>query len=174
MRPRNGTSRVPPVRCRPLACLVSVLCLTGAAIGCAGGAGDVQAPVDENADRRAVLDAHTALVEAYEKGDVDAFVLQLDKSDDLLIWHPRVQNRWTGIDEIQRELPKMFARLGESSWLDVHLAVHVNGDVAWLTSQVVLESPGIEPFTGRSTEIWKREGHTWRLTHAHWSENPEF
>jgi len=157
--------------------LVFSICLVSALLGCGGGTatGNPRAAVDENADRRAVLDAHSALVEAYEKGDADAFLLLLDKSDQLLIWHPRVQNRWTGIDEIQQQLPAMFARIVEASWLDVHLELALEGDVAWLTSQVVLESRGIDvPFTGRATEIWKREGQSWRLAHAHWSENPEF
>jgi len=153
---------------------VATLCLVWAVGGCAPS-GTVPGAADPGADRQAVLDAHQALTEAYESGDANAFVMLLDKSDDLLIWHPRIEDRWTGIDEVQQRLPMMFARLGDASWLDVHLELSVQGDVAWLTSQVIIEAPGIEvPFTGRGTEVWKREGPDWRLAHAHWSENPEF
>jgi ketosteroid isomerase-like protein len=130
---------------------------------------------DTAADRQAVIDAHQALVDAYMKGDAGAFVLLLEKSDDLLIYHPRLQDRWTGVDEVQQNLSNMFERLGESSWLDVHLDLSLAGDVAWLTSQVVIESPSVDkPFTGRGTEVWVRRGSNWRLIHGHWSENPEY
>ena len=153
-------------------------CLGLIATGCvpadrpAGAAGEVRDPA---VDTQEVLDAHGSLVEAFEKGDTNGFVLMLDKSDDLLIYHARLQDRWVGIDEVQKRLPEMFARLGKVTWLDVHLFISVESDVAWLTSQVLIESSGLEaPFTGRGTEIWVRRGGHWRLRHGHWSENPEF
>jgi ketosteroid isomerase-like protein len=153
-----------------------LVCLALIATGCApAGSPEEHAVADPAIDSQAVVEAHQGLVAAYEKRDTGAFLLLLDKSEDLLLFHPRLQDRWNGFDEIQRKLPGMFERLGESSWLDVHLAVSVESDVAWLTSQVLIESPGLEtPFTGRGTEIWVRRGNVWRLRHGHWSDNPEF
>lgn len=126
-------------------------------------------------DARAVIEAHGTLVAAYEKGDTNVFLLMLDESDDVMLFHPRLQDRWVGLDEIRQNLPVMFERIGKTSWLDVHLSVTVEADAAWLTSQILIESPELEaPFTGRGTEIWVRRGNDWRLSHAHWSENPEF
>lgn len=125
--------------------------------------------------RQEVIEAHRSLVEAYQKADVEAFALLLDKTDDLLIYHPRRQDRWHGILEAQQSLERMFEEVGKSVWLDVHLDVSVEGDVAWLTSHVVIESPSVElPFTGRGTEVWVRRAAGWKLAHGHWSANPEF
>ena len=124
---------------------------------------------------QAVLYAHGALVKAFEESDVEAFLRLLDKSDELLLYHPRIQNRLTGLDEIQQALPGMFEALGQTSWLDVHVGVAIEGDTAWLTSQIVIEASEVEvPFTGRGTEIWVRRGDSLRLAHAHWSDDPEF
>lgn len=165
--------------CRSSPAVLAILVGVGLVLaGCVppGGPGaTADTAADPAADRQAIIDAHQALVDAYMNGDVDAFVMQLEKSDDLLIYHPRLQDRWTGIDEVQQNLPRMFDGLGGSSWLDVHLKLSLAGDVAWLTSQVVIESPTVEvPFTGRGTEVWVRRGGNWRLVHGHWSENPEY
>jgi ketosteroid isomerase-like protein len=67
----------------------------------------------------------------------------------------------------------MFERLGNASWTEVHPALFVEGDVAWLTSHVLVESPEVErKFVGRGTEIWIRRDGQWRLVHGHWSEHP--
>jgi len=130
---------------------------------------------DPEADAQAVVDAHHAFVDAYQRGNARDLVLALDKTGDLLIFHAERQDRWTSVEEVQQNVGLMFARLGESKWSDVHLDVKVEGDVAWLTSHVVIESPNLAvPFTGRGTEVWVRRGGNWRLTHAHWSPNPEF
>ncbi len=126
-------------------------------------------------DAAAVVAAHEALIRAYEAGDVDGFVGLLDPSPGLLIYHPRLVHRYTGIDEVVGSLPRMFGRLRGASWVDAHTAVHVDGDVAWLNSHILIEAPGMmEPFVGRGTEIWLRRGGAWRLAHGHWSPNPEF
>lgn len=150
-------------------------CLVAFIVSCAPPEVTDASGGDTAADRQAVLDAHQALVEAYQKGDADAFVLMLDKSDDLLIYHPRIEDRWQGIDDVQANLAPMFARLGKATWLDVHLDLEIEGDVGWITSHVVIESPNVDvPFTGRGTEIWIRRADSWRLVHGHWSPNPEF
>jgi len=125
-------------------------------------------------DRQAVIDAHEALVRAYEGSDVEAFVAGLDPSPEVLIFHPRMQSRFDSVEKIRLEMGRMFARLGETRWTDVHASVRVEGDAAWLTAQIVIESPNVEPaFVGRATEIYLRREGRWRLTHAHWSADPE-
>lgn len=142
---------------------------------CAPGPRETPGTTDPVQDRQAILDAHQAMVEAYQTGDTEGFLLLMEKSEDLLLYHPRVDDRWQGIEAVRRSLPMMFSRLGKSTWLDVHLAVSLNGDVGWLTSHIVIESPNFEtPFTGRGTEVWVRHGDNWRLAHGHWSANPEF
>lgn len=129
---------------------------------------------DVGQDVAAVVAAHKALVRAYESGDGAAFLGLLDPTPQLVVFHPFLQNRFDGIDTAREEIPKMFARLGPSEWTDVHSAVVVEGDAAWLTGQVLVEPANRErPFIGRGTEIWVRRDDGWRLAHGHWSPNPE-
>jgi ketosteroid isomerase-like protein len=123
--------------------------------------------------QRALIDAHTTLIRAYEEGDVDAFVALLDPSPNLLIFHPMSEDRFTSIAEIRKEMPRMFAKVGRVTWTDAHPIVIQRGDIAWITSNFLLDSPELPyHFVGRGTEIWVHDGTSWRLIHAHWSEQP--
>jgi ketosteroid isomerase-like protein len=134
----------------------------------------VPAAADPERDHDAVVAAHRALIGAYEAGDVDAFVRGLDPSAELLVFHPQQRSRFEGIDEVRRELGPMFARMRGSSWSDHHALVTVEGDVAWLTAHVLIESTALEsPFAGRGTEIFVRRTDGWKLIHGHWSMSPE-
>jgi len=98
----------------------------------------------------------------------------LDPSAELLVFHPQFNHRFEGIDEVRQEIGKMFDRLAGADWSDHHAAVVVEGDVGWITSQVLIESPNLDPpFIGRGTEIYVRRPEGWRLIHAHWSAVPE-
>jgi len=145
--------------------------------GCAAPSGEPGSPshpaTTPEQDMNAVIVVHQSLARAYENGDADAFVALLRPSPDLLIFHPRLENRFDGVEEIRSQMGRMFARLGGAKWTDVHPQVVVDGDVAWLTGQVLIEAPGLEyPFVGRATEIYVRGDDGWRLGHAHWSEDP--
>jgi ketosteroid isomerase-like protein len=137
----------------------------------AGSSGESAANAER--DSRAVIVAHETMLEAFEAGDVEGFAALLEPSAELLIFDPVGAGRFAGIEETRRGLRTMFASLGEASWSSFHPIVIVHGDVAWVTSHVLLESPRLEePFVGRGTEIWVRHGETWRLVHGHWSEDP--
>jgi len=162
-------------RTRTITGIGVALLLLPAQLGCHEASPQAAAAPDTEADRQAVLEAHRELTEAFSRADVNAFVLLLDKSDDLVLFHPRLEARWVGSAEAQHNLSRMFEHVGPSSWLDVELRANVDHDTAWLTYDVVIESAGIaEPFTGRGTEIWVRRTPGWRLAHAHWSANPVF
>lgn len=131
-------------------------------------------PTDPAADIEAVLAAHEAMVQAFGRSDVEAFSAMLDVSPEFLLFHPMTASRYD-LDELEAgTYDAMFAMLRDSHWTDVHLAVDVSGDAAWITSHVLIESPELPmPFVGRGTEIWVRDEAGWRLRHGHWSENPE-
>jgi len=136
-------------------------------------AGGTTRAADPDRDTRAVIEAHEALIEAYETADTDAFVALLEPSAELLIFHPRLVDRFDGIDRAKQGLARMFERLGGAKWSVFHPIVIVRGEVAWVTSHVLIESPTLEaPLLGRGTEIWVRRGEGWRLVHGHWSEDP--
>ena len=133
-----------------------------------------QSIADATADRQAVVEAHEALLSAYEQGDIEAFVAGLDPTAELLIFHPRIRARFDGVDRVREEMGGMFARLGGAAWSDHHAIVQVKGDVAWITAQTLIESPNLDPpFTGRGTEIYVRKPEGWKLAHGHWSSLPE-
>jgi ketosteroid isomerase-like protein len=135
---------------------------------------DVAAGGSPEEDIQAVVAAHTALVEAYEAGDIEAFAARLDPGAELLLFHPRADNRFDDIDDLREAMPRMFENIENAVWTDAHALVSVEGDVGWVTAEFLLEADGLaQPFVGRSTEIWARRDGEWRLVHAHWSQNPQ-
>jgi len=123
--------------------------------------------------QQALIDAHTRLIDAYEAGDSEAFLALLDTSRDLLLFHPMTEERFESVDEIREAMPRMFAKLGPLVWTDAHPVVIQRGEIAWITSNFLLDSPrGDFHFVGRSTEIWIRHAEGWRLIHGHWSQQP--
>jgi ketosteroid isomerase-like protein len=121
-----------------------------------------------------VLEAHRALILAYETSDHGAFLDLLLPSEDLLIFHPTLEDRFEGIEEAREEVGRMFGRYDELTWTEAHPELIVRGEVAWVTSHVLVESPDLEhPFVGRASEVWVRHNDEWRLAHGHWSQQPE-
>lgn len=163
-------------RFAPIATLIAVLLL---AAGCAGpgehaGAATDRPAIDPDADRDALIDAHLQLLAGMESANAETFVAVLDDSPDLLIFHPFLRDRFHGIGEVRDNLNVMFSHMPESSWTEVHPAITIDGNVGWLTYNVLVKSAALEqPFIGRGTEIWTRTDDGWRLIHGHWSENAE-
>jgi len=163
---------------RPLGLvIVCGLALLAAACGPAdrpttrGEAGTEPSP-DRQLEEGAVIAAHRSLIRAFEQRDVDAVTALLESRPDLLIFHPFVENRFDGYDEVREGLGRMFQRLSSLEWTEVHQAIQIEGNVAWITSQVLVQSPDLEsPFVGRGTEIWVKRRGDWRLNHGHWSEH---
>jgi ketosteroid isomerase-like protein len=128
---------------------------------------------DPDQAQQEVIAAHEALVRAFEASDADAFIGLLAPTPELLIFHARTDNRFDGLDEVREHLAMMFEGFEEADWSDFHPVVLVDGNVAWVTSQVMISSLGFEsPFVGRGTEIWKRYDDGWKLVHGHWSQVP--
>jgi len=128
---------------------------------------------DPFADRAAVVEAHEAFLAAMERGDGAAVGALLHDGHDLLIFHPAIETRFDGPEAIEAGVGRMLAATAPLDLTEVHLQVWVDGDIAWLTSHLLLETPRrAEPFAGRGTEIWRRTDAGWRLAHGHWSEHP--
>ncbi len=162
-------------RTRRLLSLIFILVVASCAAPSDGDSG-AGAPATRNtqADYDAVVAAHKSLVNAYEAADVAAYTALLDPEVELLLFHPRLSDRFVGVDETREKLSQMFSRISPAHWLDVHPSVVVEGDVAWYTSHVLVESTNLPtPFVGRGTEVWIRRDSRWRLAHGHWSPNPE-
>ncbi len=129
---------------------------------------------DRDADAAALVAAHESFVRAYESAQVEAVVALLDPSSELLIFHPAVESRFDGVEEVRAGLTRMFAAIGRPEWLEVHTQVVVRDNVGWLTANIVIEAPDAGlTLVGRSTEIWTRSAGGWKLSHAHWSANPQ-
>ena len=125
-------------------------------------------------DEMGLIAAHKALIGAMETGDVAALTALLDPSEELLIFHPFLENRFNGIGEVDSGLSRMFEEVGPVSWTEAHGRISMEGNVAWVTSHVLIKCPAMpNPFVGRGTEIWAHGPGGWRLKHAHWSENAE-
>ncbi len=160
---------------RPAAVLLlAVACVLGAA--CSPPAGDAHeaAPQhDPDQAREAVVQAHEQLLAAFEAGDVETLTGLMLPAPELLIFHARLENRFDGHEQVREGLTRMLGRFGTASWWEAHPTVSVEGNVAWMTSHVVVESPGLaEPFLGRGTEIWVWRPEGWKLAHGHWSPVP--
>jgi ketosteroid isomerase-like protein len=121
-----------------------------------------------------LIAAHRQLVEAYQLADTNAAVALLDSTPDLLIFHPAVESRFDGIDEVRRGLTRMFGLLGPAIWTEVHTQAVVRENVGWITANLVVEAPDAAlVMIGRGTEIWTLRNGAWKLAHAHWSASPE-
>jgi ketosteroid isomerase-like protein len=128
---------------------------------------------DPLVDRADVVEAHETLLAAMEKGDAQAVTALLDTAHDVLVFHPETADRFDGPEAIAEGIATMLAKHGPVDVTEVHLQAWVDGDVAWLTSHVLLESPELpQAFAGRGTEVWRRTEGGWRLAHAHWSKQP--
>jgi ketosteroid isomerase-like protein len=130
-------------------------------------------PGDPIADRVQIVDVHETLLAAMEAGDGQAVLELFDDRHDVLVFHPELETRFDGRDEIAVGLARMMERLAPVDLTEVHLQVWTEGDVAWLTSHLLLESDALEePVAARSTEVWRRNEDGWKLAHAHWSTHP--
>jgi len=162
--------------------ILATLVLGVSVAGCPGSGGgpDPAASANEpdrpadGEDERGVITAHKALIAAMEAGDVAAVTALMDPSSNLILFYPFVENRFDGISEVDEGLGAMFGQLGPLSWTEAHATMDIDGNVAWMTSHVLIKTPEMPgPFVGRGTEVWVRRPGGWRLTHAHWSENAE-
>ena len=123
-------------------------------------------------DEGAVISAHRALIRAFQEGDAEAALGLLEPKESLLIFHPYLENRFDGYEEVREGLTRMMRRLSDLEWTEVHQALDIEGNVAWVTYQILVKAPGLETaFVGRGTEIWVRRHGQWRLAHGHWSEH---
>ena len=126
------------------------------------------------ADESALIAAHKELIQAFENGEAETIGRLLDPTRKLLIFHPFLENRFDGIEDATAGLSRMTARMTNVDWTEVHPAVLLDGDVGWITSQVLIKADSMEqPFVGRGTEIWLHYEDGWRLVHGHWSVNGE-
>jgi ketosteroid isomerase-like protein len=139
---------------------------------CSGSTPEEGIPgVTESTDPSEVIEAHEGLVRALEAGDVEVLASILDRSPEFLIFHANLASRIDDVDEAMRGFEKMSRSLGTTEWTEVHAMVSRHGDLAWLTSHLLLEAPALdEPFVGRATEIWIRRADGWKLVHGHWSD----
>ena len=153
--------------------LLLILCAALSSCSAARRNGGGSATPEDLGPEAAVIEAHRALITAYESRDAKAFVELLDPSPELLIFHPLQENRFDGIEEAKAGLERMFQKIGTVQWTEAHTHLTLRGDVAWVTAHVVVDSAMLAlPFVGRSTEIWVRTSGSWRLIHAHWSTVP--
>lgn len=151
---------------------IAVLVACSARVGNGPAPGPTAAPA--TAGEPALLEAHQSLHHALASQDVEGVVALLDHSPKLLIFHPLVEDRFDSVEAVRRKLPAMFEHLGAATWTEVHPEAVQMGDVGWITSNLLVESPALPtPFRGRGTEIWVKEEGGWRLIHAHWSEVPQ-
>lgn len=168
-KPAIRTLRRAAVVCLPVSVLL------GLAAGCKAPPAAPPSRLEVQPEiQKALIDAHTSLIDAYEAGDVERFVSLLDPSNDLLIFHPMSEDRFESVAEVREKMSRMFAKIGKVTWTDAHPVVIQRGDIAWITSNFLLDSPDLDyHFIGRGTEIWVRDGNRWQLIHAHWSKQPD-
>ncbi len=154
----------------------AVLIVAGAAAlgGCGQTASTTPQEPDASADAPApgsLLSAHETLVEALIGGDVAGVVALLETEPPPLVFHPRVDARFEGVEEIRSGLEQMVAVTGPLGWTEVHGEVTQEGAAGWLTYHVLVESERMgEVVAARATEAWRYEEGAWRLAHVHWSE----
>lgn len=115
----------------------------------------------------AIIELERHALERWGKGDPSGF---LDISaDDVVYFDPFQARRLNGIAEL-RELYEMIrGRVDIRSFELIDPRVQTVGDMAVLTFNLVSE--GADGITSRwnCTEVFRREGGTWRIIQTHWS-----
>jgi len=142
---------------------------------CSGPTSEEETPasMSDSTDPSGVIEAHEKLIRALETNDVESLASVLDQSSEFLVFHPKSASRINEIDEAMRGFERMSRSLGVTEWTEVHAMINRRGDLAWLTSHMLMEAPALdEPFLGRGTEIWIRRVDGWKLVHGHWSDEP--
>ena len=160
---------------RPVLLAFLVVCGAAAVTGCAISINE-SAPgtnyrdtMDE--DRRAILAVLDEQAEAWNRGDLEAFMEGYWQSSDLVFTSGgRIQRGWqTTLDRYRATYGNSPSTMGGLSFYDVE--IHPMGDSAWVLGRWSLDRAH-EDLGGVFTLVFRLVRGEWVIVHDHTSSNP--
>lgn len=109
---------------------------------------------------------HAAL-ERWGRGDPSGF-LEIS-ADDVVYFDPFLPRRLNGIEELRALYESIRGKVQIQRFELIDPRVQVIGDAAVLTFNYVAEDTNEATSRWNCTEVYRREGDTWRIIQTHWS-----
>ena len=114
-----------------------------------------------------VIGLERAALDRWGRGDPSGF-LEIS-AEDVVYFDPYQERRLNGIDELRNLYESIRGQVSVSSYELIDPRVHAVADMAVLTFNYVAQ--GSNELTSRwnCTEVYRRQGDTWRIIQTHWS-----
>jgi ketosteroid isomerase-like protein len=126
-----------------------------------------------NNPRERLLNLHRQHVKAWEQKSLDH--LRALYAGDAVVFNVLPPPRFSDFKTFENTLQQYFAQIRELSIVTSNIQIEVHGDVAWITSQFLMDyQQNGQHFrqNGRWTEIYRQADTEWKLTHLHSSPDP--
>ena len=108
-----------------------------------------------------------AALERWGRGDPSGF-LEIS-TDDVVYFDPFLPRRLNGIEELRALYESIRGKVQIQRFELIDPRVQVIGDAAVLTFNPVAEDTNEATSRWNCTEVYRREGDTWRIIQTHWS-----
>lgn len=114
-----------------------------------------------------IIAMERAALERWGQGDPSGF-LEIS-ADDVVYFDPFQPRRLNGIEELRSLYESIRGAFRISRFELIDPLVPVAGDMAVLTFNYVAEDTNEATSRWNCTEVYRREGDTWRIIQTHWS-----
>jgi len=114
-----------------------------------------------------IIAMERAALERWGRGDPSGF-LEIS-ADDVVYFDPFLSRRLNGIEELRALYESIRGQVQIKHFELIDPRVQVIGDAAVLTFNYVAEDTNEAASRWNCTEVYRREGDTWRIIQTHWS-----
>jgi ketosteroid isomerase-like protein len=114
-----------------------------------------------------IIAMERAALERWGNGDPSGF-LEIS-ADDVVYFDPFQARRLNGLEELRALYESIRGQVQVKSFELIDPCVQVIGDAAVLTFNYVAEDTNEATSRWNCTEVYRREGDTWRIIQTHWS-----
>ena len=122
---------------------------------------------DDNDIARTIIELERQALERWGKGDPSGF-LEIS-ADDVVYFDPYQERRLNGIAELRALYEMIRGRVQIAHFELVNPHVQVEGTMAVLTFNYVARGTNEAMSRWNCTEVFRREGDSWRIIQTHWS-----
>ena len=127
----------------------------------------------QSSDEAQIRELEHRFAEAFKTKDVDAIMANYEHSGDLVFFDVVPRTEHLGWDSYKKDWEGLFAALeGPIQLFEIHdLRVNVGGDLAYSSSFqrhiYKTKAGGLNDATVRVTDVYRKNGGTWRIVQEH-------
>lgn len=114
-----------------------------------------------------IIELETRALERWGRGDPSGF-LEIS-ADDVVYFDPFQERRLNGIGELSALYESIRGRVNLTHFELLGPRVQASGDMAVLTFNYVAEDSNAVTSRWNCTEVFRRDGDSWRIIQTHWS-----